>query len=89
MCVFILTHQIVLQGYCFTAVYSPQNRVINYTLIVPKGGPNSGWFGVAQGSEMKGANMAVSLITFSPLLKAMLDAHFRKISFSQYYRLIG
>ena len=50
------------EGYCFTALYSPTNKMINYTLIVPQGGSPLGWYGVAQGTEMENANMAINWV---------------------------
>jgi Cytochrome domain of cellobiose dehydrogenase len=49
-------------GYCFTALYSPSNKMINYTLIVPQGDSPLGWYGVAQGTEMENANMAINWV---------------------------
>jgi hypothetical protein len=46
--------------YCVTAVYSPHALSINYTLVHSQGGTGVGWWGFAQGTQMKGANMAVS-----------------------------
>lgn len=47
-------------GYCITAVMSDANAV-NYTLVVPDGGKQLGWYAIGQGTQMSGANMAVSL----------------------------
>jgi hypothetical protein len=56
--IFILSFH---QGYCFTALYSPQSQSINYTLVHSRSGTGDvGWWAIAQGEEMKGANMAVS-----------------------------
>ncbi|PWN34986.1 uncharacterized protein FA14DRAFT_36461 [Meira miltonrushii] len=49
-------------GYCFTALYVPSSKMINYTLIVPQGGAPLGWYGVAQGTEMENANMAINWV---------------------------
>lgn len=49
-------------GYCFTALYAPSSKMINYTLIVPQGGAPLGWFGIAQGREMENANMAINWV---------------------------
>jgi hypothetical protein len=47
------------QGYCLSAVYAPASQSINYTLVVPQGGQPIGWWSIAQGTEMKGANYAL------------------------------
>lgn len=52
----------LVQGYCFTALYSPAAQAINYTLVVPQGGAPLGWYAVAQGTQMVGANMAVNWV---------------------------
>lgn len=50
------------QGYCVTALFSPTNQMINYTLVVPQGGSQIGWWAVAQGTRMVGANMAINWV---------------------------
>ncbi|UZJ53198.1 hypothetical protein CBS101457_002518 [Exobasidium rhododendri] len=49
-------------GYCFTALYVPSSKALNYTLVVPQGGEQLGWYSVAQGTQMVGANMAVNWV---------------------------
>lgn len=43
------------QGYCFTALHIPSAQAINYTFVVPTGGRQLGWYGVAQRTQMVGS----------------------------------
>lgn len=49
-------------GYCVTGLYSPQTKLINYTMVVPQGGAQLGWYAFAQGQQMTGANMAINWV---------------------------
>lgn len=49
-------------NYCFTALYDASKSSINYTLVVPQGNQQIGWWAVAQGTQMVGANMAINWI---------------------------
>lgn len=61
-----------LQGYCITAIYSASNRMVNYTLVVPKGGMQIGWYGIGQGTKMAGSNMAVRVVVMMVIQKTCL-----------------
>lgn len=49
-------------GYCITGLYEASKKMINYTLVVPQGGSQLGWFAIGQGEQMAGANMAINWV---------------------------
>ena len=49
-------------GYCVTGVYLPNQKMINYTMVVPQGGSQLGWYAFSQGNRMAGANMVINWV---------------------------